>query len=104
MMLDGRAMHYRAVSDGAVIADGQRGVGIDVQRAIILYIGTLPDHDRGHVAAHHGIVPDAGPFVNSDIANHNSAWRDKYVVGNSGPDAVKGEYRHKFLLICKRTR
>src|SRR5579872_4906554 len=100
MMPYRRAMHYGAVSDRAFIADGQGRVRIDMQRAVILYIRAPTDDDRGHVATHYGIVPDARAFCYSDIANNHCAGRDKYIVRDGGPDTIKGEYWHCFLLLA----
>src|ERR1700724_1873925 len=102
MMVYRRAMHHCAVSDRAVIADGQGRVGINVQRAIILYISVSSDHDRSYIATHDRIVPDARAFVYSDIANNRGPWRDKRIIGDGGPDAVKRKYRHCFLLLASR--
>src|ERR1700730_14748345 len=91
MMIYGCAMYDRPVSDRAFIADNQRGVSIHVQRAIILYVGAPPDHDRSYVTAHNGVIPDACALVNSDIADDHCAGSDKYIVRDSRRDAVKRE-------------
>src|SRR6202023_2521338 len=99
MMLYRCSMHHRAVSDRAIIADDQGRIGINVQRAIILYVRVSSDHDGSHITTNYGVVPDARACGNSDIANNHGSRRDKYVIRNGGPDAVKRKDRHCFLLM-----
>src|ERR1700694_1617950 len=104
MMLYRCTMHYCAVSDRATITDGQGRVGIDVQRAIILNVRVSSNHDGSHIATHYGVVPDARALGNSDVANNHGSRRDKNIIGDSRPEAVKWKDRHCLLLMLTALR
>jgi len=87
MVSKGRAVDDGSMPNGTFITNSEGRVLVDVQGAIILDIGTTPDHDGGRVSAHDGIVPDACAFMDSDVSNDDCAWGNEDIFGNGWCDA-----------------
>src|ERR1700735_2796550 len=66
---DAAVQRYRVPHRDAIPYD-QRKTVVQMQHAVVLNAGFLADHDGTDVAAHARVGPDAGPFADSDIANH----------------------------------
>ena len=88
-----RASIAASVEDG-VVADRDVVADIDailffhaVERAAVLNIGIVPDANLVHVAAQHGVHPDAGVLAENHVADDLGRVVDVAGVGNLGSDA-----------------
>src|SRR5438132_466074 len=70
MVRDRCTMHDGVMSNGTFLSNHQRRIRIGMQGTVILDIATPPDNYRGRVTPHDRVIPDAGPLVNSNIANN----------------------------------
>src|SRR5437660_3031480 len=94
MIAYGCAVDNGAVSNCTLVANGEGCIGIDVQGAVVLNVGTATDDNGCGVPAHDCVIPDAGAFVDDDVANDHCTRGDKYVVCDGRPDTFIGKNRH----------
>src|SRR5712691_4742426 len=95
-----------AVDDGSMsnctlFTNGQGGVGINMQGAIILNVSARTNDDGSGIATYNGVVPDACTSMDGDIANDHSPRGNEDIVGDGWPNAVIRENWHDFLLTVK---
>jgi hypothetical protein len=62
----------------------------DMEHAQILYVRSMTDTDVMHVAANHGMKPDAALFAHHDVADDHRGVFDEAGFGNGRSDALKG--------------
>src|SRR5437667_12222413 len=87
MMSQGRTVDNGTMPNGTLIANSKRGVGIQMERAIILDIRAATYDDGSGITTHDGIVPDAGGFVDGDVADNHCAGADEDIIGDGEPYA-----------------
>ena len=84
-------MDERLVADGDVVAEGARGIGVDVEDGVVLDVGVLANGDGVDVAAQHGAVKHGGVGADGDIANNGRVGGDKRGLVNGGGLPVEGD-------------
>src|SRR6266853_1451109 len=77
VVLDGAAVQNGAVPHADPRADSRGQPFIHVHDRAVLEIGVLTDHDRGHVAAKHRVVPDARVRAQRHVPQNDCAGSDK---------------------------
>src|SRR5579875_363913 len=92
----GRTVDHTAMTNGAVLADGQGSIGIQMQHTVVLNVGAPPNKDGSRVSANHAVVPDARALTNSNVAYDIGSRGDKDIVSNTRPYSIKGQNRHVF--------
>lgn len=69
--------------DCDIVSQDTRIIIRKMQDGIVLNIGMVADDNPVDIAAHHGVVPDAGMIAQSDIAHHHGAFGDIDVFAQS---------------------
>src|SRR5437764_1296617 len=70
-------MENDAVAHAHTRANQRRLALVHVDDGGVLEVRGLPNHDGGHVAAEHGLVPDARAGTQRNVAEHDCARRDE---------------------------
>jgi hypothetical protein len=83
-------MNDGTVPDRTFVANGQRGILIDMQHAVILNVGSPTNHDRSAISTHDGVIPDACTLSNGDVADDHRAWGNEDVLFDSGGNTFIG--------------
>src|SRR5258706_14039837 len=83
-------MNDGTVPDRTFVANCQRRILVDMQHAVILYVGSPTNHDRGAISTHDGVVPDACALSNGDVADDHRSWGDEDVLFDSGGNTFIG--------------
>lgn len=77
-VVDGAAVYHGVVSDGDLIADDGRSVGVHhMDAGIVLHIAPVADANVVHVTTNGDIEPDAGFGPEHHVADDVGARRDK---------------------------
>src|SRR6266487_3890551 len=92
-------MNDGSVPDSTRVTNSKGRVHVHVQRAVILDIRVVADDDGRAISAYHGVVPDAGAFVDGNIADDHRTGGNKYIICNGWPNTVIRENWHALLLL-----
>ena len=97
-------MHGGVVADGDPLAHDDRPfVAHAVKHGAVLHVGVGAQPDRVHIAAQHGIHPDAGVLPEGDVAKHLGGDVD---VARGGDDRrvaeVSADHDFSVLLVSSR--
>src|SRR6266853_7008492 len=88
MIVQRGAVDDGPMSNRTLFTNGQGGVSIDMQGAIILNVGARANNDGSGSATYNGVVPDACASMDGDIANDHSPRGNEDIVGDGWPNAV----------------
>ena len=101
---DRAAMQHDAVSDGAIVTDGQRRSHVRMHDGVFLDIGARADGDPFVVAAQDASKPHARLVAEADAADDGCVWRHPESAGSGkfGRLPVERIDRHRLLLAGLR--
>lgn len=77
------AMHDRSMTDRDIIFDHVLDAGVAMNDSAVLHVNPPADRDRGHIATHDGVEPEARRFSDAHIAGDRAVVGEKISVLSS---------------------
>ena len=85
MIMNGAGMNSDIVTNGDVVANMRRACLVsNMDARAILYIGTVANGDRGHIASNNGIEPDRTFVAHCYIAHNRGVFTEVTILAPLG--------------------